>query len=328
MTDNSGYPHDIPSQSALFISAFFDELARCGVSDVVASPGSRSTPLAMVAHTSSMRLVIDIDERSAAFLALGLAKASGHPVVLLCTSGTAVANFYPAILEARSSRVPLIVLSADRPPRLHGLGAVQTCDQQKIFGDQVLYYQQMPLPGASPAEIAFARQMALEVFAKAAGFQGSLAEDGRPFYGCISNAGPVHLNFPFDEPLKPNLAVEGLFSRGRRAYSLQERSPLLPVSTKPGREAIEEVVRLMEGRRTMVLCGEGSFANAEEARRLLDWAQRYRLPLLADPLSGLRCYTDDLVIDNYDMLFGNAEALGFDVLIRFGRYPVSKSCFT
>lgn len=127
----------------LYIGAFFDELIRAGVRDVVVSPGSRSTPLAMVAFEAQMRfgaafnLYLDVDERGAAFFALGLAKASGRAVALICTSGTAAANYYPAVMEAESSRVPLIVLSGDRPPRLQNLGAPQTCDQNKLFSDHV-----------------------------------------------------------------------------------------------------------------------------------------------------------------------------------------------
>ena len=115
--------------TALWTASFFDELVRCGVRAAVVSPGSRSTPLAMAAYELScrrpadLRVFVDVDERGAAFLGLGMAKASGRPVVLICTSGTATANYYPAVIEAETSRVPLIALTGDRPPRLQGLGA-------------------------------------------------------------------------------------------------------------------------------------------------------------------------------------------------------------
>ncbi|MCL1798968.1 MAG: 2-succinyl-5-enolpyruvyl-6-hydroxy-3-cyclohexene-1-carboxylic-acid synthase [Eggerthellaceae bacterium] len=326
----------VPLESALFVSAFIDEMMRCGVRDVVVSPGSRSTPLSLVAHESGLRLFVDIDERGAAFFALGLAKATGRPVALVCTSGTAAANYYPAILEAEASRVPLIVLTADRPPRLQGLGAPQTCDQVKLYGDHVRHFQQMPLPGAGPEAVAFARQMALVAFAKAVGSEAAQGDNGELWYGCISNAGPVHLNFPFDEPLKPDLQAKGLFTQGRgmlaaSPVSLGDTSfegGFLPACSKPGAEAIEAILRIMDGKRTLVCCGEGTFTQREETACLLDWARAYQLPLLADPLSNLRSVPDTLVIDNYDKAFASAdlEELGFEVLIRFGRYPVSKSC--
>ena len=318
---------DTPTASALFLSAFFDELIRCGVRDVVVSPGSRSTPLSMVAHASDLRLFVDVDERGAAFFALGLAKASGRPVALICTSGTAVVNYYPAILEAHTSRVPLIVLTADRPPRLQNLGAPQTCDQLNIFGNYVRAFQQMPLPSIDSRDIAFARQMAIEAFLNAVGTHVGKTNTGELWYGCISNAGVVHLNFPFEEPLKPNLQVEGLFKVGRSTLSESRVAPLVPVAAKPSRETIEQIVQLMKENRTIVLCGEGSIVNEQDRKRLLQWACRFHLPVLADPLSNLRSDANRFIISGYDRIFAHEEQT-FSLVIRFGRYPVSKSCFS
>lgn len=322
MSDNV----ESPQASALFLSAFFDELIACGVRDVVVSPGSRSTPLAMVAHASGLNLYVDIDERGAGFFALGMAKAVGRPVALICTSGTAVANYYPAVLEAESSRVPLIVLTGDRPPRLQNLGAPQTCDQLKAYGDHVRHFQQMPLPGAKPQEIAFARQMAKTAVIAAAGAPAATNEQGQPFYGCVGNAGPVHINFPFDEPLRPDLTVEGLFEIGRSQAGFEH--PLATASSVLSEQQAQSVLAALAGRRVCALVGEGACFNSNDVARLVDWAQRFSIPLLADPLSGLRSSNDELVIDAYDSIFANGEQPGIDCFIRFGRYPVSKGCFT
>lgn len=318
--------NETPRNTALFVSAFIDELINCGVSDVVISPGSRSTPLAMVAYESSLTLHVDIDERGAAFFALGLAKASGRPVGLICTSGTAVANYYPAIVEAEASRVPLIVMTGDRPPLLQNLGAPQTFDQLNVFGSHVRAFRQMPLPGSSEKEIAFTRQMAGEAFSQAVGSHASVNDAGELCYGCISNAGPVHINFPFEEPLKPDLTAEGLFTLGRRKEMGLE--PVVLSSAYPDEHAISRLTQTMKGKRVLVVCGEGTCANQAERQLVVAWAQALALPLLADPLSTLRNSENPFVIDNYDNVFRHQDCPEAEVIIRFGRWPVSKSCFS
>ena len=306
-----------PRATALFLGAFFDELARWGVHDMVVSPGSRSTPLTMTAFELSrrepgrLRVFVDVDERGAAFFALGLAKASGHPAAVVCTSGTAVANYYPAVMEAESSRVPLVVLTGDRPPRLQGLGAPQTCDQLNAYGNHVRAFRQMPLPSADGAALAFARQAAREAVIAA----------GEECFG-----GPVHLNFPFDEPLKPDFSAEGLFESARRRDVSRETS--VPVSQQLAPSDAGRLAALLADRRALVYAGEGTCTGELEAGKVLNWARAFRLPLLADPLSGLRSSDDPLVIDNYDSVLGPGGAapdgLAPEVVVRFGRYPVSK----
>lgn len=312
-----------------FLAAFFDELSCWGVRDVVVSPGSRSTPLSMTAYELSrraperMRVFVDVDERGAAFFALGMAKATGRPVAVVCTSGSAVANYYPAVLEAESSRVPLIVLTGDRPPRLQGLGAPQTCDQLNAYGSHVRAFRQMPLPSADPAAVDFARQAAREACIASLG-EGVLPDES-PRLAAACWGGPVHLNFPFDEPLKPDFSAEGVFDVGR---SLSEAFGVMRPRASFGMQDAARVSSLLANRRTLVLAGEGSCATEFEARKVLAWAEAFDLPVLADPLSGLRCFADNVVIDNYDSLFGVGgsvpEERAPQAVIRFGRFPVSK----
>ena len=331
----------VQQATALVVSAFFDELARWGVREVVVSPGSRSTALAMCAYElgrrepERMTVYVDIDERSASFFALGLAKASGRPVALVCTSGTALANYYPAVLEAETSRVPLIVLSGDRPPHLQGLGAPQTCDQVKAYSDHVRRFIQMPLAEDSPRAVAFARQAARElVLGALPGGYLPIEGDAVASRACSRMAGPVHANFPFDEPLKPDFSTPGVFSAGRSA--LDGTGGLAGQAGIAGPEAAavsrlsaavcDQVKALICERRTLVLAGEGTCESLEEAREMAAWAKAYGLPLLADPLSGLRSLGDEAVIDNYDNVFGRDDFPAPEVVIRFGRYPVSKRC--
>src|SRR3954447_25852751 len=170
----------------LCLRAFVDELARCGAREAVTSPGSRSTPLVLsLARDPVLRATSHIDERSAGFFALGVAKASGVPAVLACTSGTAAANYLPAVIEAFEARVPMLVLTADRPVELRDLGAGQTIDQIKLYGRAAKWFQEVDDAPATAARLRWLRQLACRaVFT---------AVSGRP--------GPVHLNFALREPL-------------------------------------------------------------------------------------------------------------------------------
>src|SRR5690349_11962052 len=162
----------------LCLRAFVDELARCGLREAVTSPGSRSTPLVLtLARDSRLRATSHLDERSAAFFALGVAKAAGVPAVLACTSGTAAANYAPAVIEAWEARVPLLVLTADRPPELREIGAGQTIDQLGLYGSAAKWFFDVDDHPASPARVRWLRQLACRAF--------WTAVEGRP--------GPVHL---------------------------------------------------------------------------------------------------------------------------------------
>ena len=324
MMDERSGENPYPVQLATYIGAFFDELQRGGVQDVVISPGSRSTPLSLMAYASSLDVYVDVDERGAAFFALGLAKATGRAVALICTSGTAVANYYPAVLEAETSRVPLLVLSGDRPAHLQRLGAPQTCDQLKIFGDHVQKFWNMPEPSDAPAQVRYARQIAREALAAL-----------EPH---TLTSAPVHINFPFDEPLLPAWEDPEVFSAARNTGHaelpcLMEGQETLDVS------AVQQLGALLMEKRAVAVCGEGTLGvfdardpecwneRAARAHALCEFAHRFDIPLLADPLSQLRSFDDAAIIDNYDNIFGRDEYPDFDLVIRFGRYPVSKRLY-
>src|SRR5262245_3615368 len=185
---------DPTNANTALASAFVEELARGGVRQAVVSPGSRSTPLAVALwRQPEIEVSVILDERSAAFFALGAAQAAGAPVAMLCTSGSAAANYHPAICEADESALPLIALTADRPPELRGIGAGQTIDQLKLYGDAVRWFCEVGTHAADDDGLLHYRSTACRAFAAARG-------EPRP--------GPVHLNFPFREPLAP-LPEEG-----------------------------------------------------------------------------------------------------------------------
>lgn len=179
-----------------YVANFVDELAKSGLEHVVISPGSRSTPLAMLfTEYEQMQTFVAVDERSASFFALGMAKETNKPVALVCTSGTAAANYYPAIIEAYYSRVPLLILTADRPHELRSIGASQTIKQINMYGDHVKWFQEMALPESTPEMLQYVRNRASRAILE--------TKQGNP--------GPVHLNFPFREPLIPDLTLSDLW---------------------------------------------------------------------------------------------------------------------
>lgn len=174
-----------PNRNTLWARALIDELVAAGVDAVVASPGSRSTPLTVAAaRTDDLRVFSQLDERSAAYFALGRARRTGKVTPLICTSGTAAANYHPAVMEASEARVPLLALTADRPPELRDSGANQTADQEKLYGDAVRFYKDLPEPAPNDRALRSLRT----TVARAVG----TAEGADP--------GPVHLNVPFKKP--------------------------------------------------------------------------------------------------------------------------------
>ncbi len=256
--------------STAFGLSFTDELIRCGLREVVLAPGSRSTPLAMAfldaERQHRIRLHVRIDERSASFTALGLAKASRRPVAVLCTSGTAAANFHPAVIEADESGVPLLVLTADRPPEMRGTGANQVIDQVKLYGSAVRWFCDAGVPEARPGMAGYWRSLACQAWAHASGQAGGLA--------C-----PVHLNLAFREPLVPGDPGEPTWPE-----PLEGRPDGRPWTSfeRPGPSPDELEVPWTE--RGVVVCGDGDY----DAAALVALAERAGWPVLAEPSSGAR----------------------------------------
>jgi 2-succinyl-5-enolpyruvyl-6-hydroxy-3-cyclohexene-1-carboxylate synthase len=248
-----------------------DELVRHGVTDAVVAPGSRATPVALALLADErVRVHVRVDERSAAFLALGLARGSDRPVPVLCTSGTAAAHFHAAVLEADQSRVPLLVLTADRPPELRGVGANQTIDQVKLYGDAVRWSCDVGVPEARVDAVGYWRSLVSRAVAVLRG------DSGGP-------AGPVHLNLPLREPLTPVDDGAGF------PFDLAGRDSGGPWTRSAAGAAgapAELVTLLRQTRDGVVVAGDG--LHPDEADALLDFAARSGWPVVAEPHSNAR----------------------------------------
>jgi len=326
-----------------FGTVLADELVRCGLREAVLAPGSRSAPLAMAlfdrSQAGDLRLHVRIDERSAAFLALGLAKASRRPVALVCTSGTAAAHFHAAVIEADESGVPLLVLTADRPPELRGTGANQTIDQLKLYGAAVRWFCEAGVPETRPGMAAYWRSLACRSWALAAGAAG-----GFP--------GPVHVNVPLREPLVPG--AEDRPAAGTRpgpggwpetdgwpeplegrqdgapwtAFGGQQPGPAPPPgSPAPLQAAAGSAVPGPPGldvtwtERGVLVCGDGDY----DAAPLLEMAAAAGWPVLAEPSSNARRGPNALAAYGYLL-----HAPGFmaahrpDLIVSAGRPGLSR----
>ena len=277
-----------------YIASLVDELYQLGVRHAVFSPGSRSTTLAMLFQShGGFHTYMNIDERSAGFMALGIAKAQGEPAVLVCTSGSALTHYGPAAVEAKHSGVPMIILSADRPYTLQQVKAPQTIDQQKYFGTAVNYYEELSVPSESHY-YTYPRQVARRAYLK--------ANDHK--------LGPVHINVPLFEPLVPN-REETYFKQGR--------------SEKPFRvvkhQDIASLASLLVGKRVLILGGP----SVTNPKAVAEFADRIGAVVIGDPLSNLRQYKE--VISTYDAFLAHHErweTLRPDVVIQLGQIPVSK----
>ncbi len=303
--------------TGLYLRAFVDEFARAGVKHVCLCPGSRSTPLAVsFAEETRIRMWMHLDERACAFFALGLAKAERAPVILICTSGTAAANFFPAIVEAYFARVPLIVLTADRPPELRDTGAPQTIDQIKMYGDYAKWFAEIALPETNAAMLRYARTMACRAVGAAQ----------------QAPAGVVHFNMSFREPLMPLPVEISTEEADREAFwGREDGKPFVSITPEvrvPDASAIAALAKDLGGiERGLIVAGMQN--DASFPRAVTELARVLGYPILADPLSGVRCGEFDRanVMDAYDAFLRDVEMvkeLAPQVTLRFGGILTSK----
>ena len=283
-----------------YLAPFVDELFNLGVREAVFSPGSRSTALAMLFEEyKKYDTYVNIDERSAAFFALGIAKANRRPVVLVCTSGSAAAHHFPAITEAKTSRIPLIILTADRPAELQFVGAPQTLDQTRFFGNFVNHFENLEAPQPQAKNFwTYPRKVAQRAFLSA----------------LDQMAGPVQINIPLRDPLVPELKSEN-YEKGRSK---------LPFKFFKGQQSASFDEALLSSK-TLILAGANSSENYSES--LLKLAEQLKAPILADPLSNLRNHNSPFVMDSYDAFLANDDLktdLKAESILLFGQMPVSK----
>ncbi|MDX6608115.1 MAG: 2-succinyl-5-enolpyruvyl-6-hydroxy-3-cyclohexene-carboxylate synthase [Solirubrobacterales bacterium] len=308
---------DPTNTNTALASAFVEELAWGGLRHAVVSPGSRSTPLAVALwRQPEIEVSVIVDERSAAFFALGAVQVSGLPVAMLCTSGTAAANYHPAICEADESGLPLIALSADRPPELRGIGAGQTIDQIKLYGDSVRWFCEVGTHRADDDGLLHYRSVACRALAAARG-------ETRP--------GPVHLNLPWREPLAPTPVEGAVTATDPLALKGREKRPLTAVTSidlEPSAFLLDEVAGHIGDAISGVIVA-GRQLDPELREPLAHLASASGFPILAEPTSQLRCGPHDRsnVISAYDLLLRDehfARSVAPDLVLRFGAMPTSK----
>lgn len=304
--------------NTLWASCFVNALANCGVTDVCTAPGSRSTPLTLAfAAADGITLHRHLDERSAAYFALGLALYRRRPVALVCTSGTAAANFFPAVIEARYSRVPLLVLTADRPPELRDSGANQTIDQVKLYGDHVLWAHEIPVPVGSPSEM-------MQRYLRTTAARACAVASGIP-------SGPVHLNFPFRKPLEPTPGHEVLYvGEEANLRAMSSAKTFTRGHMAPTPDDVNDLAELIRSEpHGLIVCGPrcpgGAFRDA-----VVSLSEAAGYPILADALSGLRfgaAAESGRVLGSYGLrLSGNGHNYPVPkVVIRFGAVPTSSA---
>ena len=285
-----------------YLKAFIQGLKASGIREVVISPGSRSTPLALLIHRDEeMTTYIDVDERSAGFFALGLSQAHSRPVALVCTSGSAASNYYPAICEAEASHIPLVVLTTDRPAELREVGAPQTMNQQELYRGHVKHFTELALPEDTPDMRQYSYFHAMK--------NGYLATQ-KP-------AGPVHINIPVREPLLPDL--ESDFEFTHTTTMLEHHSTL-------DSTALSTVLTKLTNKKGVIVLGEQH--SRQDAQLYLELAKTLNWPIIGDPLTNLTSTGGEIVhlmrqADSF--LPYSDETLQPEIVLRIGKLPLSKN---
>ena len=306
-----------PNRNTLWARVLVDELAAAGVDAVCVSPGSRSTPLTVaVDRHDDIRILSHLDERSSAYFALGRARRTGAVTPLVCTSGTAAANYHPAVIEAAQSRVPMLLLTADRPPELRDSGANQTIDQEKLYGDAVRWYRDVAEPEATPRKLRSLRTTAARAVARATG----------------TPAGPVHLNLPFRKPLEPT-PVEGDVPPDLPEITVDSREGAFVDTTQGTPEldddALRDLAASISVSRGLLVVGPADSPGVDP-EAVAAFAHAGGFPVLADPLSGVRyggVVRTTPVIGGYDGYLGERVREAWpdpEVVLRVGASPTSK----
>jgi 2-succinyl-5-enolpyruvyl-6-hydroxy-3-cyclohexene-1-carboxylate synthase len=295
-----------------YIGALVDELSALNIKNVVISPGSRSTPISMLVNEHpDLKSYIAVDERGAAFFALGLAKSTKQPTVLICTSGTAASNYLPAISEAKESRIPLIVMTADRPHELRDIGAPQAMNQIGLYGSFVKQFIELAIPEASEAMYQYARTSV-----------------NRLYRSCMTAPkGPVHINIPLREPLVPNFSIGDIFSSGKRQANAH--TIITETFATISKNTICKIIELFHSnRKGLLVCGP--YVEEAALHKIVELSKILGYPVLCDPLSnGRQIISDETVIcDSYDTFLRFeeiVETIDSEIIIRFGAMPVSKT---
>ncbi|MEI7592626.1 MAG: 2-succinyl-5-enolpyruvyl-6-hydroxy-3-cyclohexene-1-carboxylic-acid synthase [Actinomycetes bacterium] len=295
------------TSAVTFCATLIDEWVRLGMADAVVSPGSRSTPMAL-ALVADGRLYVHMhhDERSAGYVALGIAMASRRPALVVTTSGTAAVELHPAVVEAHEAAIPMVICTADRPPELHGVGAPQTIDQQHLFGGSVRAFIDVGVPDSDRSETW--RTIAFDAWVE--------ATQKRP--------GPVHLNVAFREPLVGEAGALPQSMPHADETALSTVSSLRRQSHDVGidRGLLDEVVAAITGRRGLIIAG----GRVDDPSDVLSLAQAVGWPIVADPRSGCRTVNPYVIahVDEILRVPEMATSLRPDIVIRFGSLPASK----